>query len=783
MLNRKLWRDLWQNRTQFLSIFLMAFLGLLVFVGMDAESHGARISSDKYYEETNLADYWLKGRKFSEDDVKKITSISGVIQAERQLNTEGKVVFPTKHIDGTKQSEAKEPYMILNFMDTQNISKMQIIKGKEYVPDKEGIWIEEQFATQNHLSIGDAIDIKVNNVTFAEEIKGIIRAPEYVYYVSEGQEMMPPYGSFGYAYLSGKEYPEQLNGSIYTTMLVDVDVTQNQEVIKEKIRIAMDDDNLVVSDRSQNLSFDTFDAEVKQHQVMGFMFPIIFLLIAILGMVTTMTRMTMNQRIQIGTLKALGFHKSRITLHYISFGFWISLLGSVLGAIAGFYGLPPLIQSSMRQMYILPKWEIAITTNSYIAVITDIAISTLVSFLACRRELREPAAVTLKPKPPKKIKHSALEKSKLWLRMNFQTQWNIRDILRNKARTAMGVIGVAGCTMLLVCAFGCVDSIGYMPVWLYEKVNLSKHIIVMEQGTSQKDTEEYARKYKGQMIEEQSIEISSDAKLTSSGSNLLKTGVLTVVDKGNYMHFTDETLQETQLEEKGIMITYKMAELLGVKVGDYIRWHIIGDDTWQSTRIAKIDRIPSGQGIIMSKSQYEALDYEFQANKIFTNLTLPKDIVDDNEVQTVQHIDQMKEEMIQSLEMMNMMVTILVIAATILGVVVLYNLGVLSFVEKTREIATLKVLGFRSKKIRGILQMQNIWVTTAGIILGIPIGYLFLIVLCGTMSDSSDLYPMITIPSYCYAIIGTFAVSILVNSMLSGKVKTIDMVDALKGVE
>ena len=143
----------------------------------------------------------------------------------------------------------------------------------------------------------------------------------------------------------------------------------------------------------------------------------------------------------------------------------------------------------------------------------------------------------------------------------------------------------------------------------------------------------------------------------------------------------------------------------------------------------------------------------------------------------------MKASFSETMEMMYSMVYVMVLAAALLGFIVLYNLGVLSFVEKTREVATLKVLGFPSRKIRNILQKQNIWLTVAGLMCGVPAGWGMLAVICGTISDSLDMFPTVTTPTYMYTILGTFLVSITVNFMFSGKVKTIDMVDALKGVE
>ncbi len=774
MLKRKLWRDLWYNKTQFLSIFLMAFLGLLVFVGLDAEGNGTEQSGNSFYKETNLADIWVRGNYFTSDDVQKIDAIDGVNKAERKQRVEGKAILSYEPDMDSDSKEDNEPYMMLNFLEKQEISKMKLISGEPYEEEAEGVWLDDQFAAYNNLAVGDVLTLKINNLKIQEVIKGTIMHPEYVYYTSDAGEMIPQYGTFGYAFLSAKEYPIP-SSNIYTELLVDTDTRKNQDIIKEQIRQIIDNENAVISDRTQEVSFSTFDAEVAQHKMMGFMFPVVFLLIAVLGIITTMTRMTANQRIQIGTLKALGFSKARITRHYVSYGFWISLFGAVTGGIAGYFGLPHLITSSMSEMYNLPEWNTALSMNSYYAIAAEVTVSTIVSYFACRKELIDPPALTLKPKPPKKISHTALEKSKLWLHLNFQTQWNIRDVLRNKSRSLMGIIGVSGCTMLLLCAFGCRDSVGNMPFWMYEEIMICKHCILLEEGTRQGDAEEYAKKYAGQMIEEEAIEVQAN--------DILKTGTLTVIDQGSYLHIQNPALQEIPLDRNGITLSAKMADLLHVQIGDYIKWHVMGEDTWQYTRIASINRVPSGQGITIARQAYEALFCEFKANKVLTNMSLPDDITDDSQIQAVQDMDQLKTEMKNSMKMMNMMVAILIVAAVILGAVVLYNLGVLSFVEKTREIATLKVLGFRSKKIQGILQMQNIFITVIGIIAGIPMGYLFLVMLCGSLSEREDLYPRIAVMSYVLAVIGTFAVSVFVNAMLSGKVKTIDMVDALKGVE
>jgi putative ABC transport system permease protein len=762
MLKHKLWRDLLKNKMQFISIFLMSFLGLLVFVGLDAEGNGLGVSADSYYEETNLADLWVMGKAFTSDDVKEIGKLTGVKHVNRRLQ-----------ISATADLE-NDPYMQLNFVEENETSKLYTKSGENFSGKEEGIWLDGLFAKGQNLTLGDTITIEFNGMKITEEIKGLVIHPEYVYFLADEGAMIPEYGKYGYAYLSFEEFPVKERLS-YNQILIDLDSDMYLDRTKNAIKTVLDSDNLAVTDRKQNLSFATFDSEKEQHITMGFLFPVVFLLIAILGIVTTMTRMTANQRIQIGTLKALGFTKKTITLHYMSYGFVISLLGGLLGTYVGYSYLPLLFRSSMMEAYTLPKWYISMSVNSYLAILINVFISTMVSYLACKKELKDPPAITLKPAVPKKSRPTFLEISGLWNQLSFSTKWNYRDMIRNKIRTLMGIVGVLGCTMLMVCAFGMRDSVGDMADWMYQELMTCEAKILFNEQADESVKIDYRNQYAGQLMEEASIELNA--------KGVTKTGSITVLDDGNYIHFQDEELNNIRLSEYGVALSYKMAQNLGVKVGDFIEWHLIGDERYVTTRVEQLYRAPANQGISMKRDAFEKLEFNFHATALLTNMTPKDNLTDQEEIQGIQNITQMKQDMNETMEMMNIMVGILIAAAVILGIVVLYNLGVLTFVEKTREIATLKVLGFHSKKIRGVLQKQNIWVTVTGILIGLPAGYQFLVVICSTLSESQDLVPTVSVLSYCYSVIGTFLVSILVNFMLSGKVKTIDMVDALKGVE
>ena len=759
-------RDLLRNKTQFISIFLMSLLGMLVFVGIDAESSGAAAAANSYYTKYNLCDIWIAGAGFSDDDVRTAKKITGVEDVEKRLM-----------LTGTSE-KYDNAFVYVNFMDSNSINKLMLYEGEPFDPEEEGIWLEEWFCRTNGIKVGDTFSVKIDSNTIDGIVKGIVDAPDYVYYVSEADMMYPNYKKCGLAFMPSSIYPDPAN-IIFNQLIVDVaddrSDKENIHSIKERLEKAFDRDDIAVTDRDQNLSFATFDAEVKQHNAMGGMFSSVFLAIALLGIVTTMARVTSSQRTQIGTLKALGFSKGAITLHYVSYGFAISTLGCIAGAWIGYMTMPPWILGMFEGSYLIPGLHGKITSTDVIATTAAIVISTLVSFLSCRKELKDPPAVTLKPPAPKKIRHSALERSRLWLLLDFSTQWNIRDVLRNKLRSLMGIMGVVGCAMLLVCGFGCFDSINGLMDKMYGELMTARNKIMLSSDAGYGYAYDLCEKYAGQMIEETSVEfVTPKAK---------KSGSATIIDKGNYVHIQDRDLKPERLSKNGIALTNKMAGLLGIGIGDHVRWHLVGDDKWQYSRVDQIYRDPSIQGITMYRSVFEDMEYTFKPTAILTNMSVPSNLIDDDEVSSILNIADMKKSFAETMEMLNAMVYIMVVAAVLLGVVVLYNLGVLSFVEKTREVATLKVLGFKSSKIRNILQKQNIWLTVIGIGFGLYIGWLMLYVICTTVSDTLDMYPIIGVSTYIISIAGTFAVSVFVNFMFSGKVRTIDMVDALKGVE
>ncbi len=774
MLFKNMLRNLMQNKVQFFAIFIMSFLGLFVYVGLNSEVAGFTAAEDAFYTQTNLADIWVEGKDFTAEDEEKVSRISSVESVERRISVKGKAILPDREAD-----------MYLNFVEENGISRISVIKGEEYVKGESGVWLDYNFAEKNGFDIGDKIEFKYEGIKFTETVRGTIRNPEYVYFLQDTASMMPDYGFYGMAFMSAEEYPDKEN-TCYNQLIIDSALIDNEHALspeekaekrrmEDSIQDALDSDTLAVLDKDDNLSYQTFRSEMDQHRGMSFMFPVVFMLIAILGIVTTMTRLTKRQRTQIGTLKALGFSKGMITLHYVSYGFVLSLVGSVTGAIAGYKCIVKLVLDMMKSTYLLPGARGKVSLSSVIVIAVSVAVASLVSFLSCRRELKPAPSETLRPEAPKAIKPSMLETSRLWQCLSFATQWNFRDIRRNKARTGMGIIGVAGCTMLMLSAFGCLDSIEFITDWMYGQLNTASYQIIMKEDTSYEDVYDYARKYKGQMMEM--------APADFVAGDIKKTGNVTVIEKGNFMHFQGDDFEHESLTQSGVAMSAKMARSLGIWKGDFVKWHLTGDDKWQKDRIVEIYANPGTQGITMYRKVYEEHEYDFRPLMILTNVDPVSELDGDDKVTGVQDTSEMMRSMDQMKEMMYMMMGIFISGAVILGVVVLYNQGILSFVEKMREMATLKVLGFKNSNIRWILQLQNIWITVAGIIPGIPLGKLLLLGIMADMPEAMDYRAIIFTPSYFYSVAGTFALSVAVSAFLSRGIKDIDMVEALKGIE
>lgn len=749
MLLRKMLRDMRARKGQFLSIFIMSLLGVFIYAGINAEWVGLRSILDEYYAETNMADYWAYGEGLNDDNVDDLLATSGVSGASLRLVANGTVDM------------ADSPVLTLNIADSFDISGFKIIKGEEFEEGGSGIWLDNDFAEENGLDVGDTLTVTAYGITITQEIRALVISPEYIYTAS-ADNMMPDHKGSGFAFLTTAALPAGM-GVPYNEIIITADESDSMEATIETV---LGGSATEVISRSSFASHVMIDHEIQQHRSMGQVFPIAFLAIATLTIITTMTRLVMAQRGQIGTLTALG----SIVMHYMSYGFWLSTLGAVLGIILGPIFLAPLFFSVNEGMYVLPRWGTALSPAIFLMAAACVIVCTLASFLACRRTLSHVPAESLRPKGPAAFKASIWEKTRLWARTGFNFQWNFRDVFRSRLRSIMVIIGVGGCGMLLMGAFGLFDSFKDLINWQYEDIYAFETRITPESGA---DTSELTQRYDAELVYEEAIEIRF--------VDIKETATLIGTDKDDTMiRYYDNSRTEISLPDKGVSISYKMAETLGVEIGDTISWHIYGETTWYEREIAAIHRVPFGQGIAMTTEVMDDLGLNLTPSYLVTNKRVSSE---DSGVLAVSTIGGLRADYEDMLDMFYTMIVLLVIAATILVVVVLYNLGILSYTERERDMATLKVLGFKTKKLRRIMLTQNLWLAGIGAVLGLPLAMLLLRFMLGTLSTEMDMMTIIAIPSLIIGIGGTFILSAILSYLFSGQVKRLDMVSALKAVE
>lgn len=761
-LSKKRLRDIRQNKMQFFNIFIMVFLGVFVFAGIHAYMDGMDKSADKYYKDNNFQDIWLSGENFSNEDLEKVKNTENVKDAERLLTI------------NTELENKEDVTLETNFIESNNISKMYVVEGEEFSKDKKGVWFDSYLAKNLDLKVGDEITVTYQNMKITEKILGLVNTPDHVYFVKDDTEIFPTHKNYGFMYLSINELPEGMP-QIFNQVIIDIDNTDKLQETKADLENNIKS-AIAVTDRKASASYQGYNSEIEEGTTYSSVFTFLFLFIAVLSVTTTMNRFVKKQRTQIGTLKALGFKNRKIINHYVGYGFIISLVASIVGLLVGRYALGTFFLNMEMSYFEIPVYNTVLIPVVYILAIAVVVLITLVTYLSCRSILKESAAEALRLEIPK-VKNTKFDLTTkgIFKKASISTRWNLRDVGRNKGRSIMAIVGITGCTMLMLCAFGMMDTMKSYLSWEFDKISNFEYKLSLSNNYTDEQFDNITQKYGKETSQTFGIEIKNNDRK--------ETNTLTVNDAPNKLKYTNHNKEYMDLKDNGIYITEKLSEKYGLQVGDEITWHIFGDDNWYTCKIVGLNRDPQNQQLNMSRKYFESLGLTYRADVVYTDEDLSNTKTIDG-VDTIQSLTTLKQGMESMLETVQTMIVLLIVVSAILGFVIIYNLGILSFTEKQYQFATLKVLGFKDKQIKNIFVKQNLWLTIVGIILGLPLGFWMLdYIFKSALGDNYDFNAYIKPTSYLYAVVGSLIVSIIVNKVLSRKVKKIDMVTSLKGNE
>lgn len=759
MLVKKMLRTAWQYKAQFISMVLMVMLGVGMFVGFNMEWASIEENMFSFFEDSKFADYRLVSEKgYSEDDLGKIAALDGVEAASRFLS----VNVDVKDTGGDS--------VALAVTTDPAVSSFVLISGEAYDGSSaDGIWLSDRYAEENGVSVGDTVTFVYRNTEISGKVKGLIKAAEQMICVRDKTQLMPDFATHGFAYISPVMYEKALGFAYYPQ--INVISSLEKDDFSEKVNKALGQTTVILT-KDETLSYSQAEGEVSEGKAMGSILPALFLLIGLLTMVTTMHRLTAKEKTQIGTLKALGFHDSRITRHYTSFAFFVAVLGTALGIGMG-YGVAWIIMNpnGMMGTYLdLPKWKLVFPAFCAVAVALIIAALTLIGFLSVRRMLVGTAADALRPYTPKKMKPMLIERTKFFHKLSFGTRWNMRDIVRHKARTAMSLVGIVGCTILILASFGMKDTMNeFLDMYYDNGLNYSSRIFLSETATDA-EKQEIIDKYKGDFGGSVSVQLDE------------KTVSLDIYDiTHDKIRIMDENTDKIEIGDGGAYICMRLAEEFGLGVGDTFTVSPFGTSDTYKLKVAGIFRSVS-ENVIISDKYASELNLPYTVDSVYTD-TEKSDIALSDVIKSVQSKQMIMDSFEAFLSIMDTMIYLLVGGALLLGIIVLYNLGTMSYTERYREMATLKVVGFRDKKIGRLLSGQNLALSVVGIIIGIPLGALTLSYLLKTLASEYEMKMAIGAGSYIFTVILTVGMSLLVSLMVARKNKNIDMVEALKGQE
>lgn len=759
MLVKKMLRTAWQYKAQFISMVLMVMLGVGMFVGFNMEWASIEENMFSFFEDSKFADYRLVSENgYSEDDLGKIAALDGVEAASRFLS----VNVDVKDTGGDS--------VALAVTTDPAVSSFVLISGEAYDGSSaDGIWLSDRYAEENGVSVGDTVTFVYRNTEISGKVKGLIKAAEQMICVRDKTQLMPDFATHGFAYISPVMYEKALGFAYYPQ--INVISSLEKDDFSEKVNKALGQTTVILT-KDETLSYSQAEGEVSEGKAMGSILPALFLLIGLLTMVTTMHRLTAKEKTQIGTLKALGFHDSRITRHYTSFAFFVAALGTALGIGMG-YGVAWIIMNpnGMMGTYLdLPKWKLVFPAFCAVAVALIIAALTLIGFLSVRRMLVGTAADALRPYTPKKMKPMLIERTKFFHKLSFGTRWNMRDIVRHKARTAMSLVGIVGCTILILASFGMKDTMNaFLDMYYDNGLNYSSRIFLSETATDA-EKQEIIDKYKGDFGGSVSVQLDE------------KTVSLDIYDiTRDKIRIMDENTDKIEIGDGGAYICMRLAEEFGLGVGDTFTVSPFGTSDTYKLKVAGIFRSVS-ENVIISDKYASELNLPYTVDSVYTD-TEKSDIALSDVIKSVQSKQMIMDSFEAFLSIMDTMIYLLVGGALLLGIIVLYNLGTMSYTERYREMATLKVVGFRDKKIGRLLSGQNLALSVVGIIIGIPLGALTLSYLLKTLASEYEMKMAIGAGSYIFTVILTVGMSLLVSLMVARKNKNIDMVEALKGQE
>ncbi|MDL2253267.1 FtsX-like permease family protein [Ruminococcaceae bacterium OttesenSCG-928-I18] len=556
-----------------------------------------------------------------------------------------------------------------------------------------------------------------------------------------------------------------------------------------------------VLDRNDNPGYSGFDSDTHRIDSIALIFPVFFFLVATLICLTTMTRMVEDQRTQIGTFKALGYSKGAIAFKYLFYGIFASVTGAFTGVLIGSWIFPKAIWDAYTMMYIMPPLSTPLhPMHAPVSILACVVCTTLATLGACLGELRSVPAELMRPKAPRPGKRIFMERIKpLWRKMSFNQKVTSRNIFRYKKRFFMTILGVAGCTALLLTGFGLRDSINGIVSAQFGEINQYDIAASLTEASGEGEDSPLNEKLpslgEGLYVEQSNLNVYYNGKDNTD----MTTSLYVAEDPerlDDFIHFYDRLAgQEVPFpQEHGVLITEKLSNRLGAKAGDTIEIARVDESPVEVTVAGVVENYVFNY-VYITPSTYAALFGEAPGyNTVLIKLSeapgerdeseILKSVVETKGVAGAMDVSDLRAQFDDMLEGLNSVIWVIILSAGSLAFVVLYNLTNINITERAREIATLKVLGFYPREVASYIYRESFFLTLIGAALGLVLGiFLHQFVISAAEIDEVMFRRIVLFPSYLYSILFTLLCVVLVDLVMLRRLKKIGMVESLKSAE
>lgn len=804
------------NYKRFLSLICMAFLGVGFYAGIQSSSPDMLKTLDNFYDENNVYDISIISNVgLTEDDLLKLSKIKNV---ELAINIQEKDTY----------LEIEENNYVVKLIEYNSQMNNVYIKEGRLPKNNNEVSVDNALLENNNLKLGDSITIDgkkysiVGNVISplyfsAERPNSNLGSGkvDYYIYVYNGSLDLEAYSNIYITVKGAKKY--LTNSDSYKKLInnvkKDIDLIKDKQqdirydelysdIIEtsETYGISIDESKFIkpkwyIYDRLDNTSYKELINASDNLKKIGNIFPIIFFAISVLVSLISMMRMIEEDRVENGTLKSLGYNSFHITLKYVIYSLLATTIGSSIGAIFGSYIIPSVIWNIYKKIFFIPKF-IYLLKSDYNALGLWICILCIcgTSVIVCIKNLREVPANLMRPKAPKSGKKILLERiSFIWKKLKFSDKITIRNIFRYKSRVITTILGIAGCTALILAGFGLKDSIKDVTDFQFNNIIKYDKMLMTNESINQIDIEkELLNDDKVENftnVNTQNIKVLFNDEqqevtmITPDDFNSISKSISLIDLKTN--NIIDN------ISDNSCIISEKTAKLLDIDVGDKISL-LDNDNNKYDIKVSYIIKNYINQYLYINKNTYNNLFKDYKINSVLISLKdedknskdFDKKYISNGYALTIVDNDDIKSSMNDMLGSIDSIVAILIIAAASLAFVVLYNLSNINISERKREIATLKVLGFYPSEVDKYINRETVLLTILGIGIGLLFGsYLSHFIISTCEPDYIMFDRHVYTLSYFYSLFITVIFTIIVTIVTHFNLKKINMVTSLKNVE